>query len=306
VLTLGVRRPSSRRGRLHTRWLGSLSLAFPCWLALVFAAFYPSNAVLAAYFEASRAGGALFLLLQLVALLDWVYATNERCLETDDAASRATLVAGALASNAATIAGSVLLFLYWAAGQPRATAFVAAQTGLYGAVTLVSLLPSNSGGIFTSGAVSAYGMYLCVTAIQSDPLHPGAAPRWLQVLGFLIALLTLMYSAFSASATVGAFELEAQGIAAAPAEETPWEEPEEVHPLSYAFFHAMFALGAMYAAMLFTGWTAAAAQAEWALDKGVASMWTKIGCSWACSLLYLWMLLAPLVCRGRDFGPKRT
>jgi hypothetical protein len=57
----------------------------------------------------------------------------------------------------------------------------------------------------------------------------------------------------------------------------------------------------MYAAMLFTSWSNADTFALWDVDKGKASLWVKIGCEWAAAALYLWMLVAPLVCRGRDF-----
>jgi hypothetical protein len=100
--TLGVRRPASARGALHTRSFGIL---LPLWAGLVALSFLPSNAALTAYFQAARAGGALFLLLQLVILLDIVYGSNERWLAADDGCSRAKLVTGALAANAGTVAG---------------------------------------------------------------------------------------------------------------------------------------------------------------------------------------------------------
>jgi hypothetical protein len=103
VATLGVRRPASARGVLHTR---CFALMLPAWAGLVALSFLPSNGVLESYFQAARAGGALFLLLQLVVILDFVYGTNEACLEADDGCSRAKLVGGALATNAATIAGA--------------------------------------------------------------------------------------------------------------------------------------------------------------------------------------------------------
>jgi hypothetical protein len=58
----------------------------------------------------------------------------------------------------------------------------------------------------------------------------------------------------------------------------------------------------MYAAMLFTSWSNAETFSQWNVDSGAASLWVKIGCEWACAALYLWMLTAPLLCRGRDFG----
>ena len=94
--------------------------------------------------------------------------------------------------------------------------------------------------MFTSGAVSAYCLYLCATAILSDPAHAGAPPRWLQAVGFVIALCALLHATFSATGGARSFDV-------APAARSPRgddeEEPDDVHPLSYSFFHLVFALG---------------------------------------------------------------
>lgn len=45
--------------------------------------------------------------------------------------------------------------------------------------------------------------------------------------------------------------------------------------------------------MLFTFWSNADAYSAWNVDKGTPSMWVKIGCEWACALLYLWIICAP-------------
>ena len=103
ALTLGVRSPRSCRGLLHTR---SLALALPAWAGLVLLSFLPHNETLNAYFQVARAGGAAFLLLQLIILLDWVYGTNEACLAADDVPARAKLIGGAILGNAGTIAGA--------------------------------------------------------------------------------------------------------------------------------------------------------------------------------------------------------
>ncbi len=103
VATLGVQAPASWRGRLHTR---GFLLKVPAWAGLVALCFLPDNAILEQYFQAARAGGALFLLLQLVIILDFVVSTNEECLEKDDGASRAKLILGALVCNAGALAGA--------------------------------------------------------------------------------------------------------------------------------------------------------------------------------------------------------
>ncbi len=101
-------------------------------------------------------------------------------------------------------------------------------------------------------------------------------PRWLQAVGFAIALFALIYSTATAGGEPRSFDVAPVSLASADGSEDG--EPAEVHPLSYSFFHFVFALGAMYAAMLFTSWTNADTFSQWSLDKGLASMWVKISC----------------------------
>ena len=109
ALTLGVRDPGSRRGLLQRRgW----ALKLLCWAGLVALCFLPSNTVVEHYFQAARAGGAMFLLLQLIIILDAVVTFNEDCLERDDPCSRAKLIAGASACNAGAIAGVACMYVY--------------------------------------------------------------------------------------------------------------------------------------------------------------------------------------------------
>jgi hypothetical protein len=244
VATVGVRRPASCRGVLHTR---CFALMLPAWAGLVALSFLPSNADINSYFEVARAGGAAFLLLQLVIIMDLVYSTNERWLEQDDTLSRVKLIAGAFLFNAGTVAGIVCMYVYLGVFA-RDIAFISVTLLLFVIFTTLSLLPRVSGGIFTSGTVAAYCVFLCSTAIMSDPAHAGAPPRWLQALGFAIALTALLHSTFSATAHARTFEV----AHAAPSPraagcfccgDADEDEPEEVHPLTYSFFHAVFALG---------------------------------------------------------------
>lgn len=285
ALTAGVTDPRSWRGVVHRRgW----ALKLLVWAGLVALCFLPSNAVVETYFQAARAGAAVFLLLQLVIILDAVVTFNEEALERDDAASRAKLITGALAFNCGAIAGVACMYVYlW--HTDRNLAFITVTAGIYALLSLLSLHPSTSGGIFTSGAVTAYCTYLCAVAIMSDPGSSAQqvthTPRWLQVLGFAIALFALVHSTATAGggdAAQRSFDVAPIGIMVGGGGVGDPEEgeglPQEVHPLSYPYFHCIFALGAMYSAMLFTSWTNADTFSEWSLDKGVASMWVKVGC----------------------------
>ena len=58
--------------------------------------------------------------------------------------------------------------------------------------------------------------------------------------------------------------------------------------------------------MLLTDWGVAsgdvASASSASYSRGYASAWLQMGTNWVCSILYLWTLVAPKVCPGRDFS----
>lgn len=70
---------------------------------------------------------------------------------------------------------------------------------------------------------------------------------------------------------------------------------------SYSFFHAIFALAAMYLAMLMTGWSQGKGEEKDLIDVGWASVYVKITTMFACAVLYVWSLIAPILFPDRVF-----
>jgi serine incorporator 1/3 len=70
---------------------------------------------------------------------------------------------------------------------------------------------------------------------------------------------------------------------------------------SYPFFHAVFAAGSAYLAMLLTGWGTGAAERR-LIDVGWPSVAVKLTYAWAALALYSWTLVAPTLLPDRfDF-----
>ncbi|EKM58399.1 uncharacterized protein PHACADRAFT_252685 [Phanerochaete carnosa HHB-10118-sp] len=76
---------------------------------------------------------------------------------------------------------------------------------------------------------------------------------------------------------------------------------------NYAWFHIIFAIGAMYVAMLLTDWNVVRAGTALSPDKendvyigrSEVAMWMRVVSSWACILLYIWSLVAPVLMPDR-------
>lgn len=74
----------------------------------------------------------------------------------------------------------------------------------------------------------------------------------------------------------------------------------------YTWFHVIFAIAAMYVAMLLTDWNVvrtASKQVDTDQDvyigRSEVAMWMRVVSSWMCMLLYMWSLLAPVVMPDR-------
>ncbi|KAI6155746.1 serine incorporator/TMS membrane protein [Pisolithus tinctorius] len=76
---------------------------------------------------------------------------------------------------------------------------------------------------------------------------------------------------------------------------------------NYSWFHVIFAIGAMYVAMLLTDWNVVSQEEGSDSDQIVRigqshiAMWMRIVSSWVCMLLYIWSLIAPVLMPDR-FG----
>jgi len=70
---------------------------------------------------------------------------------------------------------------------------------------------------------------------------------------------------------------------------------------NYTWFHVIFAIGAMYVAMLLTDWNVVRQKVEENhvddvyIGRSEVAMWMRVVSSWICMLLYIWSLVAPVM-----------
>ncbi|KAF6139271.1 hypothetical protein GIB67_021481 [Kingdonia uniflora] len=118
-------------------------------------------------------------------------------------------------------------------------------------MTCVSLHSKINVGILTPGLMGLYVVFICWCAIYSEPptdsckkrAETSAKADWLTIISFILVLLAMVITTFSTRIDSKSFQFRKDEV-----------EKEDDIPYGYGFFHFVFAMGAMYFAMLLIGW----------------------------------------------------
>lgn len=292
VALAGLKSETDPRVGLHTSgWVWKLVV----WAGTIVGFFFVPTPAVLGFAQAARIGAGLFLVFQIINLLDVVYAVNEWLLAKGARWANALLVLGSAAGFGAAIAAISVAFHFYAQPGCRLNIFFCAFT-VVALVASVAVLcvpkRAPSSGLLTSGAVLAYTSYLLLSALNSEPLPSecvrgvGTSEQWLKIVGFVIVLAVVAHSTggTGTSDVLGGLGTHDGAL-----------------PYRADFFHAVFALASMYLAMLFSSWSVSPSAARFQLDEGWVSTWVKMASKWGCEALYLWTVVAPALLRHRDF-----
>lgn len=294
-LLLGVTSTRSPRLALHTGfWPFKLLL----WGGLIASTFWMPNSALNGFGQAARVFSGLFIILQLVIILDFIYSVNEWLVERERCAF--TLVSATVLLICGSLVGIGFLYNFYAP-RPSCSLNIWYITSIllfflvYGFIS-ISPLRNESAGLFTSAAVFAYTTYYLWSALNSEPVTDSCsttslgANKVITIIGFVIAILALGYSTMSSGTSSNAFDL---GTGSGCNDEKLLYRPD--------FFHCMFMLASCYMMMLLVGWDLQGGEGELSLDRGWGSTWVKIIAAWLCVALYTWSLIAHWVLKNRSF-----
>lgn len=327
----GVKEKGDKRDKYvhHGNW----ALKIAVWLVLSVVPFFLPAGMIDAYSWLARFGAGVFLVIQLLILLDFAYTFNDACV---DEGSNGWLVALFGISVGAYIVsvGTAAVSLYWFSMKPEPSCPFNVGWILLGlflclVFTFLSLHPKvPHGSLFPSALISAYCMYLCFSALSSEPrdyvcnglgMKLNAASGSTLAIGMALTILSVTYSALRAGSNSSTFKFESsdeedeeEGTAPLIANASRDGSDESLHvdarqdndgdPVSYdySFFHLVFALASMYTSMLMTGWGNNDEKTD-LIDIGWASVWVKFLAMVIAALLYMWTLVAPSVLSDRSF-----
>ncbi|XP_031113441.1 probable serine incorporator isoform X1 [Ipomoea triloba] len=292
LLTCYTRKLCEARNAWHSGWWILKFVILIVCLAVPF--FIPSDYI-QLYGELARVGAGVFLVLQLVSVIEFITWWNNYWMP--DETKKQSCSVGLFMSTVFYISSvcgiAVMYMLYASKSSCTLNIFFISWTALLLVVMMViSLHYKVNRGLLSSGIMASYLVFLCWSAIRSEPGMAKCSPQnknsggggWTTVIGFLIAIVAIVMATFSTGIDSKTFQFR-KGKA----------EMEDDIPYKYGFFHLVFSLGAMYFAMLFISWNLDSLPRKWSIDVGWASTWVKIVNEWFAAALYLWKLMYPTI-----------
>ncbi|XP_052208300.1 uncharacterized protein LOC127812054 isoform X2 [Diospyros lotus] len=268
----------------------------------------------------SKFGAGLFLLVQVVILLDATHSWNDSWVAKDEHKWYYALLGVSVACYIAAFTISGVLFIWFnpSGHDCGLNIFFLVMTMILAfAFAVIALHPSVNGSLLPASVISVYCAYICYTALSSEPrdyvcngLHnKSAVSTGTLVVGMLMTVLSVLYSALRAGSSTTFLSppsspklADKKPLLDAELEEGKEKKDKESRPVSYSytFFHLIFALASMYSGMLLSGWTSSSESSD-LIDVGWTSVWVRICSEWVTAALYVWTLLAPIFFPDREF-----
>jgi len=205
LTTVGTRRIDDPRDLWHAGWW---PVKVVLWFLFTVIPFFLPSVIIQLYGEVARFGAGIFLLIQLLSIVNFVYIINESWLSDDnEKRCRITVVLVTVTSYILTFIGLVLMYVWFT---PHVTCglnifFITWTLILVLVMTGISLHTKVNAGLLTSSLMSLYLVFLCWSAIMSEPLTATCNTRsrqtgkgdWLTVISFMIAFCAIVFATFT-------------------------------------------------------------------------------------------------------------
>lgn len=320
LIMIGVKDQNDRRDAWHHGgWMAKMVI----WILLVVLMFFLPNVIFSIYGVLSIFGAGLFLLVQVVLLLDFTHSWNDSWVEKDEQKWYIALLVVSIGCYLAAFTFSGLLFIWFnpSGHDCGLNVFFLVMTMILAFVfAVIALHPAVNGSLLPASVISVYCAYVCYTGLSSEPrdyvcngLHTKskAVSVGTLVLGMLTTIVSVIYSALRAGSSTTFLSppsspraggskplLESEDLEDGKNKKTEGEGQPVSY--SYTFFHLIFALASMYSAMLLSGWTSLNESSD-LIDVGWTSVWVRICTEWVTAALYIWSLVAPILFPDREF-----
>ena len=332
IFLTGVRNTKDIRAQLNDGWW---PLKFPALLILVVGVFFIPNTFFTYYAWVAIIGAGIFILIQLVLLVDFAYSWSESWVaqwqgdgleENQNKSYLYALLAATGLLYLLCVGFDVFMYTLFCTGDCWWNAIIITAVLLMCVVLSgLSVVPqvqehNPRAGLLQAAVFSVYCTYYTYSAILSEPtcselpfdFSTGSTTTadWLSLIfGGMFTIISVVYASLRVgtsdlSRTEGVTETllteEEQKEEAIDAEEG--DDEAVMTSYSYALFHLAFALGAMYVCMLLTNWSVITGESDSPeTDSGWVSVSIKLFSCIFAGGLYSWTVFAPLLLPNREW-----
>lgn len=278
-------------------------------LSLLFTAvFWIPNGFFAAYAWICMFASAVFLVIQMLLIVDFTYQWNEEWGRRAEGNGKWNVYL-LLVAGGCYLFGLVLIIVSYVKFVPHE------DCNLNGAAVTATLLAGVAytvvavwvphGSIVPSSIVFAYTSTIVFLALRetqdpycnSEYTAPGQQSWRATLLGGLVSGLAIAYSVVSSGGASSRAALSTEDS------DAPEDDPDASgHLASYCYFYVIMMAGSMYLAMVVTNWSVSGGSTSVSTSTAVA-VWVKLASGWLVTAMYFWSLLAPyFCCKDRDYG----
>ncbi|KAG9136119.1 hypothetical protein Leryth_003738 [Lithospermum erythrorhizon] len=272
----------ARNGWHSGRWPLKL---FILLVSVMLPFFIPSNYI-HLYGEVARIGAGVFLILQLISVIEFITWWNSYWMPDETKQSICSIgMFMSMPFYVGSTCGIIAMYPMYVSNRSCLLNifFISWTAILFVVMMVVSLHSKVNRGLLSTGIMASYLVFLCWSAIRSEPASEKCSPQsqqngqgsWTTVIGFLIAICAIVMATFSTGIDSKTFQFRKDEV-----------QLEDDIPYHYGFFHLVFSLGSMYFAMLFIGWDLDGYLKKWSIDVGWASTWVKILNEWFAASIY--------------------
>lgn len=297
---------SKARAELQTRFFTFKTFVL---VALFLTTFLIPNGFFVGYAYVCLFCSAIFLLMNVVFLVDFSYQWSDDWGERADSNSKwlwylLIVAVGSLLIGLAITIASVVFFVPHADCNFNAFAVTSVVGGAVVYTALSVWVPHGS--IVPSAIVFLYTSSIMFVTLRTGQdtrcnrlaLAPGESAGFFQM--FVAIVPTSFMLGWTAVSSGGSGAALNVGLD----DDGDDEDPDRAGHLShFMFFYFIMIMGSMYLAMLATNWHVSGAGEKTVTQSVNIAFWVRGSTVWLAVFLYVWSLVAPYTCcKDRDFG----
>ena len=266
----------------------------------------------------------LFILWQLVLLVDFAHGLNEWLLEKMEdpdyeTCGKTTMIILSFGQYLAALVGIILLYVYFGPSGCKLHQFYITIALILGVICGVVATNSDvqdespSSGILQAAVVSLYCVYMTYTAVASnfDKDYQSCTPYEIKpaseadlvngssIFNIVLAVVIVLYSTISSATSGTSSGSTASDIPMLEAGESQdnkvQDDEENSTQYNYSWYHVTMVLASLYMMMILTNWQNPNNQDTMDLADMWPVVWVKVISAWLGVLLYVWTLVAPVL-----------